>query len=290
MFNKITAYLKDARIDYGNAVNKPEGIKLHPASITDFRFIINFFEKEKIPFHTFQLQEEKQLHIILRGILENWSEDKIKADLEDLGFHPSKVQRWRYKDGKPMPLVQVLIPKTEKSIFQITSIDQMSVKIEAQHSKTNFTQCHNCQLYGHSQSRCKAPSVCVKCAGQHHTTQCIKKMEIPPTCANCNGNHPASFQGCPKHPKVIKENAVAKKANNNQTQNTVNTFKWGNQNLKNSSQLNAQSTSTPTAANQHLSQNHVPQIFQAFTEMNNAMQLFFTTFQKQMTNLQKIHG
>lgn len=87
----------------------------------------------------------------------------------------------------------------------------MSVKIEAQHSKTNFTQCHNCQLYGHSQSRCKAPSVCVKCAGQHHTSQCTKTIEIPPICANCSGNHPASFQGCPRHPKVLTENATIKK-------------------------------------------------------------------------------
>lgn len=185
IFNKITAYLKEAKINYGNAVNKPEGIKLHPATISDFRFIINFFEKEKIPFHTFQLQEEKQLHIILRGILENWTEEKIKTDLEELGFHPSKVQRWTYKDGKPMPLVQVLHPKTEKSIFQLTAIDQMAVKIEAQHAKTNFTQCHNCQLYGHYQSRCKAPSICVKCAGHHHTTQCTKRVETSATCANC---------------------------------------------------------------------------------------------------------
>lgn len=71
IFNKVTVYFKDARINYGNVVNKPEGIKLHPPTIKDFKFIINFFEKEKIPFHTFQLDEEKQLHIILRGILEN---------------------------------------------------------------------------------------------------------------------------------------------------------------------------------------------------------------------------
>lgn len=203
--------------------------------------------------------------------------------MENLGFYPSKVQRWRYKDGNPMPLVQVLLPKSEKSIFQLTAIDNMTVKVEAQHSKTNYTQCHNCQLYGHSQTRCKSPSVCVKCAGQHHTTQCTKTIEIPPMCANCGGNHPASFQGCPRHPKVLKEIAASKKTN-------TEPFKWGNQNKNR--QINVQPTqiSAPTLSSQNLNQNKVPQIFQAFAEMNNAMQQFFSTFQKHMSNLQNIHG
>lgn len=159
----------------------------------------------------------------------------------------------------------------------------MSVKIEAQHSKTNFTQCHNCQLYGHSQSRCKAPSVCVKCAGQHHTSQCTKTIEIPPICANCSGNHPASFQGCPRHPKVLTENATIKKTN-------ANSYKWGSQNKNSQSSPQPTPISTSTTSNQSLSQNKVPQIFQAFAEINNAMQQFFSTFQKQITNLQSIHG
>lgn len=44
---------------------------------------------------------------------------------------------------------------------------------------------------------------CVKCAGPHHTKDCDKgdgRIDSV-KCCNCNGDHPASYRGCPKFPE-----------------------------------------------------------------------------------------
>ena len=37
----------------------------------------------------------------------------------------------------------------------------------------------------------------MKCAGPHDTRKCSKTLDIPPTCANCKGQHPVNFSKCP---------------------------------------------------------------------------------------------
>ena len=58
-----------------------------------------------------------------------------------------------------------------------------------------------CQTFFHSANSCHLPPKCVKCAGNHSSQICPKKAESKCTCANCGGDHPASYRGCPKFPK-----------------------------------------------------------------------------------------
>lgn len=58
-------------------------------------------------------------------------------------------------------------------------------------------QCHRCQKFGHSKNNCRRSFVCLKCAGGHPTTVCNKPRNTSGMCANCNGEHIASFKGCP---------------------------------------------------------------------------------------------
>jgi hypothetical protein len=37
---------------------------------------------------------------------------------------------------------------------------------------------------------------CVKYAGTHFTSQCLRKDKSDVTCVLCNGNHPANYKGC----------------------------------------------------------------------------------------------
>nr|CAH7751583.1 unnamed protein product [Callosobruchus chinensis] len=52
-----------------------------------------------------------------------------------------------------MPLVVVILPKTEK--FQ----QGLSIRVEAQKNSRLIGQCHRCQKYGHAQSYCTASNV-----------------------------------------------------------------------------------------------------------------------------------
>lgn len=55
-------------------------------------------------------------------------------------------------------------------------------------------QCKNCSKYGHTQNRCRNPSVCAFCASGNHTTtwHCG-----PPKCSNCGQDHHARSKVCP---------------------------------------------------------------------------------------------
>lgn len=51
----------------------------------------------------------------------------------------------------------------------------------------------------------------VKCAGEHPSKECTKKIEIPCKCVHCGGPHPANFKSCPKFPKTGKKGKNSKK-------------------------------------------------------------------------------
>ncbi|KAF2901619.1 hypothetical protein ILUMI_04566 [Ignelater luminosus] len=57
---------------------------------------------------------------------------------------------------------------------------------------------------------------CVNCAEDHYTATCTKSKEQPATCTNCNGGHPANYQGCPKFPKKSTPQKKLKPAMENQ--------------------------------------------------------------------------
>ncbi|KAG6898485.1 hypothetical protein C0993_006545, partial [Termitomyces sp. T159_Od127] len=74
-------------------------------------------------------------------------------------------------------------------------------------------QCSNCWTLGHHVSRCKQPTKCRLCAGNHNETEHRREenqnmgqemegdggeKERQAKCANCSGNHPATERNCPE--------------------------------------------------------------------------------------------
>jgi predicted Zn-ribbon and HTH transcriptional regulator len=104
----------------------------------------------------------------------------------------------RTRGKKPMPLVLVEVPPSEKKIFDdLKAVLSLMVTVERPRKSVFPAQCHNCQRYHHSQRNCHAASRCVKCASEHLTASCTKEKETPAKCANCSGDHVASYRGCP---------------------------------------------------------------------------------------------
>jgi len=62
------------------------------------------------------------------------------------------------------------------------------------------------QSFGHSSNFCGKPSKCVKCNQLHATKDCMKPVCTPPKCANCGGDHPANFSGCPRYQQQLHHN------------------------------------------------------------------------------------
>ncbi|XP_047116225.1 putative uncharacterized protein DDB_G0290521 [Schistocerca piceifrons] len=80
----------------------------------------------------------------------------------------------------------------------------MKVTIELYQKPSGPTQCYLCQRFRHGANQCELAPRCVKCAGPHLSGACTKKREEPAICANCRGNHPASFRGCPERLKIVQ--------------------------------------------------------------------------------------
>lgn len=198
---QISSQLKTEKINVLKAQTIKEGIRLHISDVISYRQAIKTLDKYQHEYHTWQLPSERNLHVVLRGIPEPVEEDYIKEELEALEYHPVNVIRMRRRDNTPLPLMLVIIPKKENSIYNLNHIANVVIKVESQHQKATIGQCHNCQRFGHAQNNCKAKSRCVYCGGAHHTRDCNKDQEAK-KCCNCGEVHTASYKGCKEWPKL----------------------------------------------------------------------------------------
>lgn len=58
-------------------------------------------------------------------------------------------------------------------------------------------RCYNCQRFGHMAKSCRSTRRCKICSEDHDHKEC--KSVLQPKCANCAGNHAASYSGCPQN-------------------------------------------------------------------------------------------
>lgn len=179
------------------------GVAFHPQTELDYRKLVRLFNHQGVEYHTYQLPSEKLLYVVIKGIPEPINANEVKEELIARGFHPEGVSRMRSrKDKRALHMVLVTVPRTEKSIYEIKDILGLIVTVEDQKSSKKINQCHRCQRFGHAQSRCTANPKCVKCAGNHLTSDCNIDKQTPPKCVNCKQQHPASYQGCSAWPKI----------------------------------------------------------------------------------------
>uniref|UniRef100_A0A2A4J3A5 Pre-C2HC domain-containing protein n=1 Tax=Heliothis virescens TaxID=7102 RepID=A0A2A4J3A5_HELVI len=140
------------------------------------------------------------------------------SDLVSQGVPVTHVHRMhRARGGPAYDMVLVVSEPTvgkHHPIFSIRSVCNLSgISIEKPVRSGIVTQCHRCQLWGHSQSNCFAQPRCVKCTGDHGTADCPRPKDRtlctePPSCVLCgnSGHH----RGCPKAPKASPK--LAKRA------------------------------------------------------------------------------
>src|SRR5438132_1507239 len=82
-------------------------------------------------------------------------------------------------------------------------------KVEAYKSVKPPLQCFNCQGLNHMAYMCSKDDKCFKCAGNHPSKECPNKdKDVPPVCANCQGDHMANSTLCPKVQEAKKSQEV----------------------------------------------------------------------------------
>ena len=66
-------------------------------------------------------------------------------------------------------------------------------------------QCYRCQGFGHKANACTQEARCIRCGGNHNLAECTVPI-AKSKCANCNGDHAASYKGCSKYQDELPAN------------------------------------------------------------------------------------
>lgn len=179
-------------------------LKINLSSIDDYRHVTKSFDESEIEYHTYQLPSEKPLSIIIRNLPVSISEESVFKALTDLKFSVTSVTRLQNQSKCPIPIVAVLLSISSKEIYSLNRLLHCVVLVEPRKPSKGIPQCTNCQRFSHTKKFCHLPPRCVKCAGDHHFTQCVKEKDTPPKCVNCEKSHPASYRGCTYYKEISK--------------------------------------------------------------------------------------
>jgi PAX-interacting protein 1 len=139
------------------------------------------------------------LTVVLKNIHPSTDLNDIKQSLTDKGHVVTNI--WNVKQRvtkKPLPMhfIDIKPRNNNKEIYKIIILLNTILKFEAPHAKREIPQCRRCQKFGHTKNYCRDNPRSVKCAAQHVTNECPKKVrEDNVKCVNCNLKNPAYYRG-----------------------------------------------------------------------------------------------
>lgn len=174
-------------------------LKIQTSNAESYRILIRYLKESNAEYHTYQLREVKPTRVVIRHIHPSTPTDLIKTELETRLFEVRQVTNVLHKSTKsPLPLFFVDLEPTAHSndIYQLSSLLHTKIKVEEPYKPKAISQCINCQEYGHTKAYCGYHSRCVRCGAQHQSSSCPNSRSVPPKCALCSGDHPASYKGC----------------------------------------------------------------------------------------------
>lgn len=179
---------------------KENQIRIQLSTPDEYRKVTQELKKKDAAFYTYQLKSERAYKIVVRGLHPAVDKDKIVAEINALGHSVKTITNITHRTTKaPLPLFTVeLEPRfNNHEIFRIKKLHGLQVNIETPRPKRDVPQCTRCQAYGHTHNYCHRTPACVKYAQSHLTKDCPIVGKVPKVlCANCGGEHPASYKGC----------------------------------------------------------------------------------------------
>ncbi|KFM82060.1 Nucleic-acid-binding protein from transposon X-element, partial [Stegodyphus mimosarum] len=178
-------------------------LKLFLQTELEFREVTCWMKKADIQYKTLDLQQDRPIKIVIRGLPAETEIEVIKNEVESMGFKVHRCVRLTAPHSKhPMPLVylQVLPHLFIDHLYTVHDMWGTEVSIEHYRGRKGPTQCFRCRGFFHSLEVCTLQIHCVRCSGPHWASECTRPNDIPATCCNCGGDHPANFRSCPRFP------------------------------------------------------------------------------------------
>jgi hypothetical protein len=177
-FDNFHKLLSETIIDEFTINHTKNALKLNLSSIDDYRTITKKFDDTEIQYHTYQFPLDKQLSLIIRNLPVSITEKSIFEALSDLDFKVTSVTRLQNRLKCPIPIVAILLSNASKKIYALKRLLHCVVSVEPRRPTKDIPQCSNGQRFSHTKKFCHLPSRCVKCAGDHHFSQCVKENDM----------------------------------------------------------------------------------------------------------------
>ncbi|KOB52262.1 Gag-like protein [Operophtera brumata] len=95
-WSNVSSLLREKNIPYTSARSTKDGIKIHLQSSADHRKMTTLLRSESIGFHTYALEDERLLRVVIRGLPAEHDTNSIKADLIAQNFPVREVHRILY--------------------------------------------------------------------------------------------------------------------------------------------------------------------------------------------------
>lgn len=212
--------------------------------------LIESLNSKLLRHYTFSEASEKSTIFVLRGFYKATTDEMLKA-LQESDVKAEKVTF--LSDNEESPIYIVHFKKGEVNFndlsFNHKSIDNLIVKWEKlDQSRKRPTQCHRCQLWGHSARNCGREFRCVKCTEKHEPGSCSRTTrEGNAKCVNCDGDHPANSRQC--HAFLSYQERTTRRRAPRQFTSTP--APWANDNSNN----RLQPSHFPALTNRHVQQN-----------------------------------
>ncbi|GFV89566.1 hypothetical protein TNCV_993981 [Trichonephila clavipes] len=104
-----------------------KGLRIYPKTAQAYHPIRSFIDREKLESYTYQLNEEKELKFVIRGMPSDMPSQQIIEGLTELGLTINDCHVMiNRKTGLPMPLFLLSLKKkkneSNKDVYNITEI------------------------------------------------------------------------------------------------------------------------------------------------------------------------
>ena len=166
-------------------------------NIIDFKEFKEICHKENIQYHTYAIQSEKILTVVIKELIK-LPDIVITNSLRAQGLTPINCTEIPIHTKYPLYRVTFAPGTTFARVNHcVRFIENIKIYWEKYESNKPAIQCNRCQAHGHLSTNCNKAAKCVKCAGNHDTRNCTKTADTPATCTNCGGPHLANYSKCP---------------------------------------------------------------------------------------------
>ena len=186
-----------------------EQIRVQPTESSVYTSIIKALMEKNTEFHSYKPRQDRSFRVVVRNLHPSTETQDIKQAIMEKGHEVTNI--WNAKQrstNRPLPLhfIDIKPYPTNKEVYQIATLLHTKVTVEATHVKRAIPQCMRCQKYGHTKNQCRNSPKCLKCAEQHLTSECPRKVQDDAVkYANCGDQHPANYRGCLVHKKLQQQ-------------------------------------------------------------------------------------